>query len=240
DSAAFGISAAEARSMDPQQSFVLQVGYCAVSRNGAMSRDALARANVGVFLGIEPGGASATRETADAYTASGGSSSVAAGRLSFSLGLVGPCLSIDTACASALVALHVAASALRHGECPSAVAAGTKVLSEAGNFVAAVAGMISKVGRCHSFDQKADGYVRGEGCVAFLLVAYGADEAATRPQLLGTAVQQDGPSASLTAPNSASQRRLLETVRHGADDAARARHLEAHGTGTALGDPIEV
>ncbi|KAJ1444459.1 beta-ketoacyl synthase, partial [Pelagophyceae sp. CCMP2097] len=130
------------------------------------------KANIGVFLGVEPsGGAANSLETANVYSTSGSAISVAAGRLSFTLGLVGPCFSIDTACASTLAALHVGASALERGECPSAIGAGTKVLTEAGNLATSIAGMVSARGRCHTFDEHADGYVRGEGCGAFLLVA---------------------------------------------------------------------
>ena len=101
-----------------------------------------------------------------------------------------------------------------------------------------VAGMLSLLGRCHTFDGRADGYCRGEGCGAFRIEGDGSDEY-TAAAFLGSAVQQDGPSASLTAPNGSSQRRLLDTVRNNSD-AGGDPALEAHGTGTALGDPIEV
>ena len=110
---------------------------------------------------------------------------------------------------------------------------GTKVLSEAVNTANSVAGMLSSLGRCHTFDQRADGYCRGEGCSAFLLQS----TTATGINILGSAVQQDGPSASLTAPNGLSQTRLIESVQCGSKGNSS---LEAHGTGTALGDPIEV
>ena len=142
------------------------------------------------------------------FAASGGALSVASGRLSYCLGLVGPCYSIDTACASALAALHVCVLALRvGGECDDGLAVGTKVLSEAANVATAVGGMTSASGRCHTFDLRADGYCRGEGCGAFLL-------ASDDDMILvsGSAVQQDGPSASLTAPNGSSQQRLIEAV----------------------------
>lgn len=142
-----------------------------------------------MFLGVEPSGISGeSRESANVYSASGMAGSVASGRLSFALGLTGPCFSIDTACASALAALHVAATAMRGGECASAVGAGTKILTEAANFAISVAGMTSPRGRCHTFDDDADGYCRGEGCGAFLLVS-GTDEIASLPMILGTAVQ---------------------------------------------------
>lgn len=182
------------------------------------------------------------QEAANAFSATGGAASITSGRFSFALGLVGPCYSIDTACSSALSALHVSRRSLLNKECERCVGIGTKVLSEASNYGTAVAGMTSVHGRCHTFDARADGYCRGEGCGAYCVT--GRRGARPRlPAILGSAVQQDGPSASLTAPNGSSQRRLVESVR----GSARARcgggddtTLEAHGTGTALGDPIEV
>ncbi|KAJ1444619.1 beta-ketoacyl synthase, partial [Pelagophyceae sp. CCMP2097] len=130
----------------------------------------LAQANIGVFLGIEPnGGTTSSLSKANVYSASGAAMSVASGRLSFTLGLIGPCFSIDTACASTLAAMHVASISLRDGECPSALCMGTKFLTEISNLATSIAGMTSARGRCHTFDERADGYVRGEGCGAFLL-----------------------------------------------------------------------
>ncbi len=177
------------------------------------------------------------------FSASGRALSVTAGRLSFSLGLVGPCYSIDAACASSLAALHACVTTLRNGrECEDAVSVGTKVLSEAMNIATSVAGMTSARGRCHTFDQRADGYCRGEGCCAFLVRAESSSnvESSSSVEVLGSAVQQDGPSASLTAPNGSSQRRLIESVSRAITDKNGNSSLEAHGTGTALGDPIEV
>ena len=192
DRAAFGISAAEARSMDPQQSLVLCVGYDALrggdgfesSTAATARRDALANSSVGVFVGVEPSGLSGA-DQATVFSASGGALSVTSGRLSYSLGLVGPCYSIDTACASALAALHACVLALRIGdECDDGLAVGTKVLSEAANVATSTAGMTSARGRCHTFDLRADGYCRGEGCGAFLVRASSRGEAA----VLGSAV----------------------------------------------------
>ena len=239
DHGAFGISLAEARSMDPQQSLVLGVGYGALikgsnSSSSAISRSMFANSNTGVFVGVEPSGLE-TKE-ASVFSASGGALSVTAGRLSFSLGLVGPCYSIDAACASALAALHACVTTLQNGkECEEGVTIGTKVLSEALNFATSIGGMTSARGRCHTFDQRADGYCRGEGCGAFLL----RSNSSSGVEVLGSAVQQDGPSASLTAPNGSSQRRLIESVARAIPDNGNPS-LEAHGTGTALGDPIEV
>ncbi|EGB07662.1 hypothetical protein AURANDRAFT_27140, partial [Aureococcus anophagefferens] len=152
--------------------------------------------------------------------------SVASGRVSYALGLVGPAVSLDTACSSSLVAVHLAAGCLRRREAASALAMGVSVLDEAVTLAFSAAGMLSPRGRCHAFDGRADGYCRGEGCGAFVL-ALDVSEVT----LGASAVQQDGASASLTAPNGTSQRRLLLAV------AGHGKALEAHGTGTALGDP---
>ena len=141
------------------------------------------------------------------FSTSGGALSITSGRLSYVLGLVGPCYSIDTACASALAALHVCAGAVGAcGECDEGVGSGTKVLSEASNAATSIGGMTSPYGRCHTFDQRADGYCRGEGCGAFCLsrLLEGQEYGLFSLAVLGSAVQQDGPSASLTAPNGSS------------------------------------
>ena len=110
------------------------------------------------------------QETVNVYSTSGGALSITSGRLSYVLGLVGPCYSIDTACASALAALHLCAGAVGAcGECEEGVGSGTKVLSEASNAATSIGGMTSPHGRCHTFDQRADGYCRGEGCVSFFV-----------------------------------------------------------------------
>ena len=164
------------------------------------------------------------------YSATSGALSVLSGRLSYTLGLTGPCQTTDTACSSSLVAAHQAVSALKLGESPAAAVAGVGMLTVAVSVAFSAAGMLSTLGRCHTFDRRADGYCRGEGCGAFYFSTEADDVAVS-----GTAVQQDGPSASLTAPNGTSQQRLIEAVRGGSGPS-----LEAHGTGTALGDPIEV
>lgn len=143
------------------------------------------------------------------YAGTSGALSVLSGRVSFSLGLTGPCLTVDTACSSSLVAAHLAASALKLAECPWLAMAGVGVLTGLVTAAFSAAGMLSALGRSHSFDRRADGYCRGEGCGAFLLRRHSneADVAVN-----GSAVQQDGPSASLTAPNGSSQQRLIDAV----------------------------
>ncbi|MDA9173092.1 polyketide synthase [bacterium] len=198
-------------------------------------RESLVNAPVGFFLGsggsLMSSEGAGSAEQPSVYSGTSGALSVASGRVSFALGLTGPCLTLDTACSSSLVAVHLAASALKLIECPKAAATGVGMLTQAVSVAFSAAGMLSAFGRCHTFDRRGDGYCRGEGCGSFVV--------SRNAGILvhDTAVQQDGPSASLTAPNGLSQRRLIAAVQ---DNDADARALEAHGTGTALGDPIEV
>ena len=239
DAAFFGISRTEARAMDPMAMLVLETTYGALSDSGSDSRAKLANAPIGFFLGAggSTGGAGGgsvsapgAKKAPSVYSATSGALSVLSGRLSYTLGLTGPCQTTDTACSSSLVAAHQAVSALKLGESPAAAVAGVGMLTVAVSVAFSAAGMLSALGRCHTFDRRADGYCRGEGCGAFYFSTEADDVAVS-----GTAVQQDGPSASLTAPNGTSQQRLIEAVKAGSGPS-----LEAHGTGTALGDPIEV
>ena len=207
DHRAFAISIAEARSLDPQQNLVLCVGYDALHRGNSFVtsatrvRDSLINSNVGVFVGVEASGLAGRRSELNVFSASGGALSVTSGRLSYSLGLVGPCYSIDTACASTLAALHVCVVTLNiDGAREEGVGIGTKVLSEAANAATSIGGMTSSRGRCHTFDLRADGYCRGEGCGAFVA----RSGCSSLLAILGSVVLQDGPSASLTAPNGSS------------------------------------
>ncbi|KAK7237085.1 hypothetical protein SO694_00091056 [Aureococcus anophagefferens] len=164
----------------------------------------------------------------NAYSSTGDLLSVAAGRVSHALGLEGPCLALDTACSASLVALAIAAAALGRGTCAEAAVAALSVVEATVSASHAVAGLVSPRGRCHAFDGRADGYCRADGLAAYLLGGDGPDDVS------GVEARHDGGSASLAAPNGSSQRRLLRSV----DGATIA--LEAHGTGTALGDPVEV
>jgi thioesterase domain-containing protein len=172
------------------------------------------------------------------YASTGAVLSVASGRLSYALGLHGPCAAFETACSSALVASHTASRALRDNECDTHVAAGVNLmLLPSTSFGLALAEMTSPLGRSHTFDRRADGFVRGEAIGAVVLCSIVAADITFK----GSAVRQDGRSASLTAPNGQAQGTLLE-VAH-ADGGVRPVDLalaETHGTGTALGDPIEV
>ena len=182
-------------------------------------------------------------EARSAYVAVGYARSVASGRLSYVLGLQGACESIDTACSSALAALKAAAMTLRLDGSSAALAAGVNAMlvpEVALRF--ANAQMLSPAGRCHTFDNRADGFVRGEACctVALAPVNNHSSSSSSDASVLGVAARQDGKSASLTAPNGQAQQALRLHARARAGTSVRqSAYAEYHGTGTILGDPIE-
>ncbi|MDC0525426.1 KR domain-containing protein [bacterium] len=242
DNAKFAVSPAEAAAMDPCQRLVLECGYAAL-HYATLDRIALSGSQTGVFLGFAvtefaqvlaalPAGGSV-------YAATSSTASIAAGRLSYTLGLHGPCVSYDTACSAALVASHAGLCALQLAECSVGLVVGvTLVLAPGAGTSFAVAGMTSARGRSHTFDARADGYARGEACGG---VAMRCHDQCTELGVRGSAVRQDGRSASLTAPNGQAQQGLLiAALDHALSSAAALALNEAHGTGTALGDPIEV
>ncbi len=246
----FGISPREAAGLDPQQRLLLEVAWEALE-NAAVAPDRLAGSATGVFVGISGTdfmGAQlkglAPRDI-DVYLATGSTHSVAAGRLAYQLGLQGPALAVDAACSSSLLAVHLACQSLRAGECSLALAGGVGVLLLPEVFVNfSKAGMLAPDGRCKFGDAAADGYVRGEGCGVIVLKPLAAARAAGDPVLAvirSSAVNQDGRSSGLTVPNGPAQqaliRRALELASVGPNEIG---YIEAHGTGTALGDPIEL
>ncbi|EGB03125.1 hypothetical protein AURANDRAFT_59676 [Aureococcus anophagefferens] len=186
------MSHSEVSAVDPQQLILLEMSYVAFADNASGAcRARLINTDVGVYLGVS----GSTANTVSVYSGTSTSMAVASGRISYTLGLTGPCFPVDTACSASLVALHLA-------ECSSACVCGEGLLEVTAFAAFSAAGMLSAFGRCHTFDRRGDGYCRGEGCGAFLLDS----EVSTKVAVLGTAVQQDGPSASLTAPNGSSQR----------------------------------
>jgi len=249
DAAFFGISGREAESMDPQQRLLLEVTWEALE-NAGIAIDHLRGSATGVFVGITT--SDYARLTAaydsiglDAYAASGGALNVAAGRLSYVFGLNGPAMAIDTACSSSLVAVHVACQSLRARECDLALAGGVNVLLTPESFIClAKWGMLAPDGRCKTFDERADGFVRAEGCGVIALKRLGdALKAGDRVIALirGTAINQDGASSGLTVPNGLAQQALIRGVLKTARlQPHEVDYIEAHGTGTALGDPIEL
>ena len=251
DAPAFGLSRREAAAMDPRQRLFLEAAWRAIE-HAAIPVGRLAGSRTGVFVGIvggseyDPGEPDpAAGVDAGAQRALGAASSLIAARVSYLLDLRGPSAVIDTACSGSLVALHRAVTALRLGECDQALAGGVNlILDPAVTVEAAKTGMISPRGRCRAFDASADGYVRGEGVVALLLKPLGRAQADGDPILAlvrGTAENHGGRAAGLTAPNPAAQVAVIREAqaRAGVEPGAIAL-LETHGTGTQLGDPIEV
>ncbi len=244
----FGISPREAIRMDPQQRLLLEVAWEALERAG-QSTDKLFGSQTGVFLGISNSDylrlQLADAEEIDPYVGTGNLLSVAAGRLAYTLGLRGPNMVVDTACSSSLVAVHLACQSLRLGECSLAVAGGINViLSPEVTINFSKAQMMAPDGRCKTFDAAADGYVRSEGCGVIVLKRL-AEAIAGGDNILavirGTAINQDGRSAGLTAPNGPSQEEVIGRALAAAGvEPAQVNYVETHGTGTALGDPIEV
>ncbi|MBN3758340.1 NAD-dependent epimerase/dehydratase family protein [Paraburkholderia sp. Tr-20389] len=244
DAPFFHISPREAQQMDPQQRLFLQVAWRALE-DAAIVPSSLAGTDSAVFVGAGTMDYRERLTSLDAHAATGASHAVLANRLSFLLDLRGPSEPVDTACSSSLVALHRAAQAIRNNECSMAIVGGVNAMLTPSLHVALTrAGMLSPDGRCKTFDASANGYVRGEGAIAIVVMPL---ERARREGrrvhgvLLASAVNHGGRAASLTAPTVRAQRELIETAwRRAGVDPASAGYIEAHGTGTALGDPIEV
>ncbi|MBD9358028.1 type I polyketide synthase [Methylomonas albis] len=250
DARFFAISPREAQSMDPQQRLLLEVAWEALEFANIPPERVYGSA-AGVFIGIigqdyaQRLFAPAHLQQIDAYVGTGASQGVAAGRLSYCLGLTGPSFSVDTACSSSLVSLHLACESLRRRECELALSGGVNLILEPGlsiNF--SKARMMAPDGRCKSFDSGADGYVRGEGCGVLVLKRL-SDALADGDRVLavvrGSALNQDGPSGGLTVPSGPAQEQVIrQALRHAGLSPAAVSYVEAHGTGTALGDPIEL
>ena len=241
----FGISPREAESMDPQQRLLLEVGWEALE-NAGIAPDSLAGSQSGVFIGISSH--DYARYLSDTnpslYFETGNTFSIAAGRLSYLLDLHGPGKAMDTACSSSLVALHDACQSLRLGESDLALAGGVNLMLFPGateSFTAAQ--MLSPDGRCKTFDASANGYVRGEGCGMVVLKRLEDARGDGDPILAvirGSAINQDGRTNGITAPNGPAQQAVIRQALANAGVAAsEIGYVEAHGTGTPLGDPIE-
>jgi acyl transferase domain-containing protein/NAD(P)-dependent dehydrogenase (short-subunit alcohol dehydrogenase family)/SAM-dependent methyltransferase/acyl carrier protein len=244
----FGISPREAASMDPQQRILLEVTWEALE-NAGENPHRLVGSQTGVFVGLcnsdyflmqfEAG-----RSSIDAYRATGNAHSVASGRISYTLGLQGPSVAVDTGCSGSLVAVHLACQSLRAGECRMALAGGVNlILMPDTTIVLSKAHMMSPDGRCKAFDASADGFVRSEGCGLIVLKRL-CDAQADGDRILavirGSASNQDGRSNGLTAPNGPSQVAVIrQALTNAGIQPGDVDYIEAHGTGTALGDPIE-
>ncbi len=250
DAPLFGISPREAASMDPQQRMFLEVAHEALERAG-LDIDALEGSDTGVFTGVSTYDYGARQlqhrplDALDPYFMSGNLASFISGRVAYTFGLHGPCLSVDTACSSSLVAVHLGVAALRRGETSMAIAGGVNViLSPEWNVVLSRAKMMAPDGRCKTFDASADGYVRGEGCGVVVLKRLSdaeRDGDAIVAVIRGTAINQDGPASGITVPNGIAQQGVIQAALADARlQPTDVGYVEAHGTGTSLGDPIEV
>ena len=250
----FRIAPVEAELMDPQQRLLLEVSWEALEDAG-LAPEGLAGSRTGVYAGISASdyrdliGLDGRERTGDGaeglYAATGISFSTAIGRVAFSLGLEEPAMAVDTACSSSLVAIHQAAAGLQRGEADLALAGGVNaILTARVTRLFEDAGMLAPDGRCKTFDAAADGYVRGEGCGMLVLKRLSdAERDGDRiwGVILGSAVNQDGASAGLTVPNGPAQERVIrEALERAGVTPADVDYLEAHGTGTELGDPVEV
>lgn len=246
----FGISPREAVNMDPQQRILLEVAWEALE-NGGLSAERLAGSRTGVFVGASGSDYMALQMAhgdplqLDASFTTGNAHCFLSGRLSYLFGFEGPSIVVDTICSSSLVAVHLACQSLRRGECGLALAGGVNLILAPFNTVAtSKQRTMAPDGRCKTFDARADGFVRAEGCgvvVLKLLSEAIADGDRIHALIRGSAVNQDGHSNGLTAPNVLSQQAVLrQALENGGVNAAQVGYIETHGTGTSLGDPIEV
>lgn len=250
DPAFFGISPREAASMDPHQRLLLQTTWEAFE-NGGFDLNALYGSKTGVYVGISNFEYGAKliwpQNPTDitSYSGIGGSLGVTAGRLSYTFGFTGPSMIVDTACSSSLVTTHLAMQSLRLGECDIAVSAGVNLIFGPQTHIYFCKGkMLAPDGHCKTFSDDADGYTRGEG-VGVIVLKRLTDAQRDGDHILallrGSAINQDGPSGGLTVPNGPSQVKVIKSaLKNAAIDPENVGYIEAHGTGTALGDPIEI
>jgi acyl transferase domain-containing protein/acyl carrier protein len=246
----FGVSPKEANSLDPQQRLLLEVCWEALESAG-IDISTLKESNTGVYIGIscdDYEGAhrhSGDLSKIDAYSITGTTFSIAAGRISYFLGLQGPAFVVDTACSSTLVALHCACQSLRTGESNLAIVGGVNLILSPEVYICFTKlKALAPDGRCKTFDASANGYCRGEGC-GVIVIKRLRDALKDNDPILavvkGTAINQDGRSTGITAPNGLAQQKVIRMAMMNAGiSPGDVDYIEAHGTGTPLGDPIEM
>ena len=248
DAKFFGISPREALRMDPQQRWLLEVAWEAME-DGGQSPDRMAGTRAGVFIGISSNDYANIQmkspNDVDVHTNSGSTLSIASGRISYLFDLKGPSLSVDTACSSALVAVNLACNSIWDGQCDTALAGGVNALITPDSTIGfSKASMLSPNGRCYAFDDRANGYVRGEGAGIVLLKPLDQaleDKDPIYSVIRASIVNQDGRTSAMTVPGQISQEAMLDEAYKQAGIAPqRVCYMEAHGTGTPVGDPIEV
>ncbi|WP_156670075.1 MULTISPECIES: type I polyketide synthase, partial [unclassified Mycobacterium] len=250
DAEFFSITPREAAAMDPQQRLFLEVAWEALEDAG-IPPHTIRGTQTSVYVGVTAYDYMLTLSEAmrpeelDAYVLTGNSANFAAGRMAYLLGARGPAMVLDTACSSSLVAIHLACQSLRWNESDTALVGGTNLLLSPGTSIACSRwGMLSPAGQCKTFDADADGYVRSEGCGVVVLKRL-SDAQRDGNRILavvrGSAVNQDGASSGVTVPNGPAQQALLRQALTSAKlTPAEIDYIEAHGTGTPLGDPIEL
>ena len=249
DPLAFGISPREAHTMDPQQRLLLEVTWEALEDAG-LQIERLSGSPTGVFIGAFAldmkmlQSSPLNRDALYSFSTTGASMTLLANRLSYAFDWRGPSLAIDTACSSSLVATHHACQSLWRGECRVAIVGGVNVMLRPEYFIVMSKGhYLSPTGRCHTFDERADGYVRGEGAGVVILKPLSAalrDDDPIYALIRATGVNQDGQTAGISLPNQDAQVALMEAVYRQAGVApGEVQYIEAHGTGTKAGDPVE-
>jgi acyl transferase domain-containing protein len=246
----FHVSPLEASSMDPQQRILLEVTWEALE-NAGQAPDQLAGSRTGVYIGMSSNDFAMmalrrmNEQAVQTHSATGISPSITAGHVSYFLGLRGPCMALDTACSSALTAIHLATQSLRRGETSMALAGSVNlILAPDGNVLTCKARMLAPDGKCKTFDASADGYSRSEGC-AVLVLKLLSEAQANGDRILavihGSACNQDGRTNGITAPSGNAQREVIQAALAASGlSAHEVDYVETHGTGTSLGDPIEV
>lgn len=247
DARFFNISGVEAKYMAPEQRVLLQTCWHAIEDAGYAEHDFYGR-SVGVFMGARPADYSERIQQAgiqpDATTLLGNDNAILAARIAYYMNLKGPVITVDTACSSSAVAIHMACESISRGESDVVLAGGVSLVTTPTQYIVNTkAGMLSSDGRCKTFDQSANGFVQGEGCGVVVLKSL--DQALTDQDRIyavieATGVNQDGKTNGITAPNGDAQKKLLASLYDGDRlNAADLAFIEAHGTGTKLGDPIE-